>query len=149
MFYKASTSLNYLLLSQRIARIILGTILIVVVTTEAALTMSWLLVLSAIALYAMLTGFSGWEPLLQLLKLSHPQLPDHKLSLTPQFECAVFGMIFVLVGVLYRGSDSILLRLLPFLGIYPILICAIKHDLLAYVLQSYRRGLATGKMDCK
>lgn len=136
-----------LTLSQRIARVMLSTILVIVASTETSLTISWLLVLSAIAMYSMVTGILGWDPLLKLLKHSHPQLPDQKLSFAAQLECLAFGAICVTVGILFRGSDSVLLNILPFLGIYPILICAIKYDLLAYLLLSYRRGLPTRRSE--
>ena len=140
-------SIKYLTLSQRIARIMASTILMSIVATEALLATPWLLVLSALSVYSIVTGISGWDPILNKLKQSHPQLPDQMLSLATQLECATFGLACIAVGVFYRGSDSILLNLLPLLGIYPILICAIKHDLLALLVQSYRRGIAAREMN--
>ena len=133
--------IKYLTLSQRIARVIVSTILMTIVATDALLPTPWLVVLFAIAIYTIITGILGWDPILKQLKKSQPQLPDQTLSFAAQFECASFGVICIAVGVFYRGSDSILLNLLPFLGIYPILICAIKYDLLAYLVQSYRRSI--------
>lgn len=138
---------KFLTLSQRIARIMVSTILIAVVTTDTPPPTPWLLVLSVVTVYAIATGLLGWDPLLKLLRQSHAQLPNQKLSLAAQLECAGFGAVCVTVGILYRGSDSLLLNLLPFLGIYPIVICAIKHDLLAYLLQSYLQGSATRDTD--
>lgn len=134
---------RFLTLSQCISRIIVSIILVAVVTSEAMLPTPWLLVLSAIALYTIVTGFIGRDPLLKLLKQSHPQLPDQKLSFAAQLECAAIGMICITIGILYRSSDTLLLRLLPFLGIYPILICAIKYDVLSHLLQSYSRSFKT------
>jgi hypothetical protein len=142
-----TNSIKFLTLSQRIARILVSIILVVIVTTEASPPTTWLLALSAIAVYAIVTGLLGWDPILKLLKQSHPHLPDQKLSFAAQLECAGFGAICVAIGVLFRDSDSVLLRVLPFLGIYPILLCAIKYDLLAYLLHSYRRGFATRDTD--
>ena len=138
-----TNTFTLLTLSQRIARTMLSAILTIVISTETVIPMAWLFVLSVIAFYTLVTGFLGQDPLLKLLKQSNEQLPDQKLSFAAQLECATFGAICVTVGILYRNSDSILLNILPFLGIYPILICAIKYDLLAYLLQSYRRSMAT------
>ena len=134
---------KFLTLSQRIARIIVGIILIAIVATEVTLTTPWSVVLSIIAVYTLSTGLSGSDPLLKRLKHAYPQLPDHKLNVAAQLECTAIGAVFIAAGVLYRGSDSVLLRILPFLGIYPLLICAIKYDLLAYLMHSYRQSLAT------
>jgi hypothetical protein len=141
------TDFNFLTLSQRIARILVSIMLLAVFTTEVSLPTHWLVILSVIAVYTIVTGLLGWDPLLKRLKLSHPQLPDQKLTCAAQLECIVIGAIFVGVGILYRGSDSALLRILPFLGIYPIFICAIKCDLLAYLLQSYRQSFASRDTD--
>ena len=142
-----TNAIKILTLSQRIARIMVSVILVVVVTTEASLGTPWLLVLSAIVVYTIVTGFLGWDPILKLLKQSNPQLPYQKLSFAAQLECAGIGSICIAVGFLFRGSDSVLLSLLPFLGIYPIIICAIKYDLLAHLLQSYRRGFVKSDTD--
>ncbi|KPJ95766.1 MAG: hypothetical protein AMJ53_02080 [Gammaproteobacteria bacterium SG8_11] len=131
---------KHLTLSQRIARILASIILVVVVTTEALLPLSWSLTLSAIAVYTISTGLSGWDPILKLLKQSQLLQPDQKLGIAAQFECAAIGAVCVTVGFLYSSSDSVVLRLLPFFGIYPILICAIKYDLLSYLLHSYLDG---------
>ena len=141
------TDSKFLTLSQRIARVLVSIMLLTVVTTEVSLPALWLVVLSIIAVYTVVTGLLGWDPLLKRLKLSNPQLSDQKLTCAAQLECITIGAIFVGVGILYRGSDTVLLRILPFLGIYPIFICAIKYDLLAYLLQSYRRSFASRDTD--
>lgn len=144
MAVKAShDTVKFLNLSQRMGRTIVGLLLVAVVTTEALLPWPWLLALAALAAYTIVTGIFDWDPLLRQLRQSHPQLPDKKLSFTAQLECAAIGTMCIAAGILFRGSDSILLNVLPFLGIYPILICATKHDLLAYLLQSYRRDDVT------
>ena len=137
---KAHNTNKLLTLSQRIARIIVSIILVAVVTKESLLAAPWLLVLFIIAVYIIATGLLGWDPLLKLVKQSYPQFSDQKLSFVAQLECATIGVVCIVMGILYRDSDMLLLRLLPFFGIYPILICAIKHDLLSYLLQSYSRS---------
>ena len=132
-------STKSLSLSRRIARMIVSVILVVIVMTEDSLPAPWLLVLSAITVYTIVTGLLGWDPLLKLLQLEHLQLPDQPLSFAAQLECAAIGGVCIGMGIFYRSPDSLLLSLLPFLGIYPILICAIKYDLLDYILRSYRR----------
>ena len=140
---KAHNTNKPLTLSQRIARIIVSIILVAVVTKESLLAAPWLLVLFIIAVYTIATGLLGWDPLLKLVKQSYPQFSDQKLSFVAQMECATIGVVFIVMGILYRDSDTLLLRLLPFFGIYPILICAIKYDLLSYLLQSYSRSFTT------
>ena len=76
-----------------------------------------------------------------VLKLSIRQLPDHALGVVAQLECLSIGLICIAVGVMNHNADSLLLLLLPFLGIYPILLCGVKHDLLGYLLQSYRKDI--------
>jgi len=132
---------NFLPLSLRIVRLMIGVILVVAVTQEMLLSDSWTLVLSALAIYSIVTSLFGRDPLFALLKLSIPQLPDHALGVVAQLECLSIGLICIAVGIMNNHVDSLLLPLLPFLGIYPILLCGVKHDLLGCLLQSYRRDM--------
>ena len=129
---------NSLSLSLRLIRLVLSALLIVVVATEITLSSTWQLVLSALAIYAFVTGMFGRDPVFALLRLTNCQLPDHALGVVAQLECLSIGLICIVAGIMHHNADSLILPLLPFFGIYPILLCAVKHDLLGYLLQSYR-----------
>ena len=133
-----STAPNSLPVSLRMLRLMLSALLLIAVATEWSLSGFWLLVLSALALYTFVTGVFGRDPLFAVLRMSNYQLPNHTLGAVAQLECLAIGMICIIAGILNRNADSVILSLLPFLGVYPILLCAVKHDLLGYLLQSYR-----------
>ena len=140
-----STAPNSLPVSLRMLRLMLSALLLIAVATEWSLSGFWLLVLSALALYTFVTGVFGRDPLFAVLRMSSHQLPDHTLGVVAQLECLAIGMICIIAGILNRNADSLILTLLPFLGIYPILLCAVKHDLLGYLLQSYRSEARSNK----
>ena len=139
------SSTKCLALSQRIARILVSTILCAVVLGETALPMMWKVILVTVAIYTLLSGISGCDPWLARLRQrqvnsASTPLINHKLNAAAQLECAAIGVLCVAAGIFNRGSGSVWLNLLPFLGIYPILLCAIKHDVLAYLVDSYRQS---------
>lgn len=128
-------------LSLRMVRLILSILFVIAIATELSLSNFWMLVLSGLALYTFITAIFGWDPLFLLLRLSIRQLPDQALSVAAQVECFAIGLICIVAGIVNRNMDSLVMALLPFFGIYPILLCAVKHDLLNYLLQTYRRDL--------
>jgi len=132
---------NFLPLSLRIVRLMISVMLVISITVEAPLADIWKLVISILAIYTFITGLFGRDPVFAVLKLSKPQLPDHALGVVAQIECLAIGVICIAVGIMNRNTDSVVLPLLPLLGIYPILLCAVKHDLLGYLLQSYRKDV--------
>jgi len=139
-----SLSTKCLTLSQRIARVLVSIILCASILGETALPISWIVLLVSLATYTLLSGISGWDPWLARLKQrqasTNSTLPyNHKLNSAAQLECATIGVLCVAAGIFNRGSGSLWLNLLPFLGIYPILLCAIKYDVLAYLVDSYRQ----------
>jgi hypothetical protein len=134
---------NFLSLSLRIVRLMTGVILVVAITMEMSLSDFWKLPLSILAIYSFVTGLFGRDPLFSVLKLSVRQLPNHALGVMAQLECLFVGLVCIALGIMNRHADSLLLQLLPFLGIYPILLCGIKHDLLGYLVQSYRKDIHT------
>ena len=133
-----------LALSQRIARVFVSIVLCAVVLGETALPITWKVILVTVAIYTSLSGFSGCDPWLARLRqrqvnATSAPLPNHKLNAAAQLECATIGVLCVAAGIFNRGSGSLWLNLLPFLGVYPILLCAIKYDVLAYLVDSYRK----------
>ena len=133
-----TTHHNSLPISLRIMRLMLSILLVIAVVTELSLSAFWQLLLSALALYTFITGVFGRDPLFTLLRLTNLQLPDYSLGVAAQVECLSIGLICIVAGIVNHNADSLVLPLLPFFGIYPIVLCAVKHDLLGYLLQSYR-----------
>lgn len=138
-----NTALNYrdnnsLSISLRLVRLVLGALLVFILLTEISLTIFWQVFFVVLALYSLLTGVFGRDPVFALFGLTTHQLPDHTLGMIAQLECLSLGLICIVVGVMNRNVDSLVFPILPFLGIYPVLLCAIKHDLLGFLLQSYR-----------
>jgi len=130
---------NFLPISLRLARLMIGVLLVVAITLELSLSNFWIILVSTVAIYSFVTGLFGRDPLFAVLKLSIRQLPDHTLGVVAQIECLSIGLICIAVGIVNYRADSLVLAFLPFLGIYPILLCGVKHDLLGYLLQSYRK----------
>ena len=140
-----STGGNSLPISLRMMRLLLSALLVIIIATEWSLSSFWQLVLSALAIYTFVTGVFGRDPLFAVLRLSIRQLPDHALGVVAQLECLAIGLICIVAGIMHHNVDSLILPLLPFFGIYPILLCAVKHDLLGYLLQSYRNDMRARK----
>ena len=140
-----STTENSLPISLRLMRLILSALLVIAVATELSLSGFWQLMLTALAIYTFVTGVFGRDPLFIVLRLTNLQLPDHTLGVVAQLECLSIGLICIVAGIMNRNADSLILPLLPFFGIYPILLCAVKHDLLGYLLQSYRNDMRAKK----
>lgn len=139
------TSNNLLSISLRLVRMIIGLLLLIVLATETNLSNVWQLTFAAVALYTLVTALSGRDPVIAILKFSKHQLPDQALSLVAQVECLSIGLLCIIAGILNHHSDSLVLRMLPFVGIYPIILCAVKYDLLGYLLRSYRKDLRIEK----
>ena len=136
-----STGPNLMPLSLRIARLMLSTLLVIAIATELSLSSFWKLMLSTLALYTFATGVFGRDPLFDVLRLSIRQLPNHALGIVAQLECLTIGSICFVAGIINHNADSLVLPLLPFFGVYPILLWVVKYDLLGYLLQSYRTDM--------
>jgi hypothetical protein len=132
-------------LSLRLVRFLLGVLLVIALATELSLSGFWQLLLSAVAIYAFITGVFGRDPLFMMLRVTIRRLPDHALNVAAQVECFAIGLICIVAGIAHHNTDSLVMALLPFFGIYPVLLCAVKHDLLGYLLQSYRRDLTSDR----
>ncbi len=141
------TSGNILPLSLRIVRLMISVMLVIAIMVETSLSDNWKLVLSILAIYTFVTGLFGRDPVFAVLKLSIRQLPNRALDVVAQIECLTIGVMCIAVGIMNRHTDSLVLPLLPLLGIYPILLCGVKHDLLGYLLQSYRNDMGAKKAD--
>ena len=111
-----TNSRDYLPLSLRLLRLTLGVLLIAAIITEISLSKFWQITFSILAFYTLTTGVFGRDPLFCVLRLSNRQMPDHTLGLVAQLECLSIGVICIVAGILNRGSDSLILQLLPFLG---------------------------------
>ncbi|WP_455365188.1 hypothetical protein [Kaarinaea lacus] len=136
-----SESHNSLPLSLRMVRLVLSFLLVIALVTEPSLSSIWQLSLIVLAIYALITGLFGRDPLYVLLQVSFRRLPDHALDVVAQVECFAIGLMCIVAGIVHHNANSLVMALLPFFGIYPVLLCALKHDLLGYLLQSYRRDL--------
>lgn len=128
-------------LSLRMVRTMLSLLLVIAITTELTLSVFWEWVLSALAIYTFVTGIFGRDPLFRLLQFSSSRLPERALDVVSQVECFLIGAICIAAGIVHHNTDSLVIALLPFFGIYPILLCAVKYDLLDHILQTYRRDL--------
>ncbi len=129
----------YLPISLRTMHLILGSVIFYGLAIEQAFSGYWETVLSVLAGYAFITGIFGKDPLFAILKLSVRPLPDYALGVVAQLECLFIGLVCIAAGVMNLNVNSIVVIILPFLGIYPVLLCAVKHDLLGYLILSYRR----------
>lgn len=139
------TGSNYLPLSLRIVRLMISVLLVVTMLEEMVPWGLWKYALVFVAVYTLVTGLFGKDPLFLLFKLPNCEIPNHTLGMLAQIECLSIGLICIAVGIMYRHTDSFFLQLLPFLGVYPVLLCAVKHDLLSYLLQSYNKDIRTKK----
>ena len=129
---------NSLPISLRLMRLILGFLLLFSLAVEKPFSEIWELVLTFTCAYALITGLFGKDPLFAILRLSIGPLPDYTLNVLAQLECLSVGVICIVAGILNFNVDSVVVLILPFIGIYPIMLCAIKHDLLGYLILSYR-----------
>ena len=134
-----SNRLDSLSISLRLLRVMLSALLIYAVAAEPLITGFWQLLLSVLAVYTFITGVNGRDPLLALLRHNNRQRSEHTLDFVARLECLSIGSICFAAGMFNQFHNSIVFLLLPFLGIYPIVLCIIRHDLLGYLLQSYRR----------
>jgi len=140
-----STSQNSLSISLRLSRIMLSALLVIAVTTELTITSFWQVALSVLAIYTFVTGVFGRDPVFALLGYTSRQLPDHSLDMVAQMECLSIGLICFVTGLVHQYTGSIIFLVLPFLGIYPIVLCIVRHDLLGYLFQSYRDDIGMKK----
>lgn len=133
-----STNQNSLSISLRLSRIMLSALLVIAVSTETTLSGFWQLALSVLAIYTFVTGVFGRDPVFALLGYTNRQMPDHSLDVVAQVECLSIGLICFITGIAHHYTGSLIFLVLPFLGIYPIVLCIVRHDLLGYLFQSYR-----------
>ena len=139
-----NTVLNFkkpdsLSVSLRLLRLMLSGLLVLAVMTETAITGFWQLTMSVLAVYTFITAVNGRDPLFAVLRRSSSQLPDHMLDVFARLECLSIGVICFAAGMMNEYHNSLIFLMLPFLGIYPIVLCIMRHDLLGFLLQSYRR----------
>lgn len=128
-----------LTISLRLLRFMLSAVLVFAVLTEPAVTNYWQVTLSALAVYTFITAVIGRDPLFARIRRGNKPLSENALDLIAQVECFSIGLICFIAGMLIHFTNSLVFMLLPFLGIYPIVLCLMKHDLLGFLLQSYRR----------
>jgi hypothetical protein len=128
-----------LCVSLRLLRLMLSVLLVFAVLTEPTLSDFWQILLSVLAVYTLVTGTFGRDPVFSLLRRSNRKLPENALDVVAQLECLSIGLICFVGGMSHQYTHSLLFLLLPFFGIYPIVLCIVKHDLLGFLLQSYRR----------
>lgn len=136
---------NLLPISLRLVRLVISVLLAVTVLTEPALSVFWQVVFSVLSLYSIVTGLMGSDPFFKLLRTSRGPRLNQALGVAAQLECFFIGSVCIVIGVMFHNMDSLVLRYLPFVGIYPILLCAVQHDLLGFLLQSYRRDVPPNK----
>lgn len=128
-----------LTISLRLLRLILSAVLVFAVTNEPAVTGYWQITLSSLAIYTLITGAIGRDPLFAYFRQKNKPLSDNALDIIAQAECFSIGVICFVAGMFIHFTNSVVFMLLPFLGIYPIVLCMMKHDLLGFLLKSYRR----------
>lgn len=126
-------------ISLRLLRLMLSALLVFAVATEPTLSDFWQLLLSVLAVYTLITGIFGRDPVLAHLRRRNNQLPVNVLDTVAQLECLSIGLICFVAGMIHQYTHSLVFLALPFFGIYPIVLCVVKHDLLGFLLQSYRR----------
>ena len=150
---------NALPVSVRLVRLIVSVLSVTALLTEVTLSGFWQSVLAALAVYAFVTGVFGRDPLFVLLghrghripgdaqSINRNPNPAHGLNRVAQLECLTVGLVCFVVGIMHSHTGSMIFLLLPFLGIYPIVLCIVRHDLLDYLLQSYRKDLGMGRQE--
>ena len=140
-----STSQRTLPISLRIVRVMVSVVLSIAIYTDMTLSGTWTLALSGLAIYTFVTAVLGEDPIVALLRRTNSQVPGHALDVVAQVECLAIGLICFVTGIVRYHPDSLIFLLLPFFGIYPIVLCIVRHDLLGYLLQSYRNDLPLKK----
>lgn len=128
-----------LTISLRLLRLMLTAVLVFAVITEPAVTGYWQISLPALAIYTFITAAIGRDPLFNYFRQGSKPLSDNALDVIAQVECFSIGVICFAAGMFIHFTNSVVYMLLPFLGIYPIVLCMMKHDLLGFLLKSYRR----------
>jgi len=126
-------------ISLRLLRLTLSALFVFAVVAEPDVTGFWKLILSVLAVYTFITAINGRDPVLSVLRRGNSKIPEHTLDMIARLECLSIGLICFAVGMLNHFSHSLVFMMLPFLGIYPIVLCIIRHDLLGFLLQSYHR----------
>ena len=142
-----SNNQNSLSISVRLVRLMVSVLSVIAVLTEVTLSGFWQSVLSLLAVYTFVTGVFGRDPLFALLRHTNREMPNYALNVVAQVECLTIGLICFMVGIMNSHAGSLIFILLPFLGIYPIVLCIVKHDLLGYLLQTYRNDLRVNRQD--
>jgi len=138
-----NTVLNFnrpdsLCISLRLLRLMLSALLVFAVMTEPAITGFWQLIMSVLAVYTFITAVNGRDPVFAVFRRGSRPLPAHMLDVFARLECLSIGVICFAAGMMNEYHNSLIFLMLPFLGIYPIVLCIIRHDLLGFLLQSYR-----------
>lgn len=116
--------------SQRISRIIVSVTLIGVAVAAPAVTLGWFSVLPLLAIYPLITGVTGWDPVYDLLALD---AGDGRLPFHSRVEQAITGGALIGSVFLAPPAAAAQFTALALAGVYPALSALIGEDLLQKV----------------
>ena len=119
-------------------RLILSAVLVFAVAAKPAVSGYWQIILSGLAIYTLITGAIGKDPVLACFRQKNKPFSDNALDIIAQVECFSIGSNCFVAGMFAHFTHAVVFMLLPFLGIYPIVLCMMKHDLPGFLLKSYR-----------
>ena len=116
--------------SQRAQRVIVAVALLAVTVSATSGALGGLSVLPLVAIYPLITGLLGWDPIFDLFGWGAPVSTDGKLSTASRVEFALTGT--VLIGSVLLAPASIVsgVTVLALAGVFPMVSALIGEDLL-------------------
>ncbi len=115
---------------QRLNRLLLAAALISLASSTALSGFTALLPL--LAIYPLVTGFIGWDPVRDWQNISHRA--DGYLSVSERSEAALIGVVLVGSAFIPAINSAVLL---PLAGIFPLIIAVLGEDVLAGLGRTY------------
>jgi len=116
--------------SQQVSRVILATVLLGITFTAPVGFLGWYSVLPLVAIYPLVTGLIGWDPIYDLFGLEQQHGMDGKLETTSRVELAITGLVLIGSAFVLPATVSSVFSVFALAGIYPTLVALMGEDLL-------------------
>ncbi len=115
--------------SQQLSRVVLAAALLGITISAPAGALGWLSVLPLVAIYPLVTGLLGWDPVYDVFGIEHRH-QDGKLHGSSRMELAVTGV--ALIGSVFVLPEVVhpIFSVLALAGIYPAVSALTGEDLL-------------------
>ncbi len=130
---KASTRPYLLDRSLRASRLISSAALIGTVMLSPAGILGWYSVLPLLAIYPLITGVTGWDPIYDLLVTRRGDDDDNRLHPLSRIEQAIIGSSLIASAFIVPPAAPTLFAVFSLAGIFPALSAWVGEDLLQNV----------------